>query len=169
MKLSVFAFSALLVLSTSMGMAQAKRSGAAVRDSERRQALQASAKEWVERYYLPQVRAVLDPIESYGVSVVEPRNVLPPDLGGPLNYTQVTVEVRITGWNYSHYTRHDRFSHFPSRGWVQCRLQQKLWAHIDSRGNPTKIMKGQTASALVACGSSGFFPPEYHGIERPRF
>ncbi len=160
---------ALSVLLSSAAFAQQKRSGFAVQDSVRRKALQASAQEWFERDYLPKVRQVLNPIDSYGVSVIEPRSVLPPDLGGPLNYVQVTIEARISGWNYSHYRSHGSFSHFPSPGFAECRLQQKVWAHINAQGYPTKLMKGQTSSGLVACGSSGFFPPEYHGIQRPRF
>ena len=157
----------LLVLLAS-GAAFAQKSKV-TQDSLRRQALQASAKEWFERSYLPRVASVLNPIESYGVSVTEQGNVLPPDLGGPLNYVQVMVEGRITGWNYSRHRSHHSFSRFPEYGWTQCILKQKLWAHINAQGRPTKLMKNQSASSLVACGSSGFFPPEYHGIERPRF
>jgi hypothetical protein len=168
-----------MVFSASFSLAQskskpavkppAKRSNFAVQDGIRRQALQASAKEWFEKNYLPRVAQVLSPMESYGVSVTEPSVILPPDLGGPLNYIQVVIDARITGWNYSNYRYHGSFSSFPERGWVQCRLQQKLWANINEQGFPVKIMKNQAASSLVACGSSGFFPPEYHGIQRPKF
>lgn len=161
-----YAFVLLTLLASGSSFAQKSR---VTQDSLRRQALQASAKEWFERSYLPRVAAVLSPIDSYSVSVVEPSNVLPPDLGGPLNYTQVTIEARITGWNYSRYHSHGSFSRFPDPGLAQCILKQKLWAHIDGQGRPRKLMKNQSASSLVACGSSGFFPPEYHGIQRPRF
>ncbi|KYG66522.1 hypothetical protein AZI86_05605 [Bdellovibrio bacteriovorus] len=158
----------LMVIFLASGAAFAQKSKI-TQDSLRRQALQASAKEWFERNYLPRVANVLNPIESYSVSVTEQANVLPPDLGGPLNYVQVIVEGRISGWNYSRYHSHGSFSRFPEYGWAQCILKQKLWAHINAEGRPTKLMKNQAASSLVACGSSGFFPPEYHGIQRPRF
>lgn len=166
--ISILALTLSFLISTG-AYAQQKRSSFAIQDSARRQALQASAKEWFEKDYLWKVRQVLNPVESYSVTVVEPRSVLPPDLGGPLNYVQVTIEARMSGWNNSHYRSHGSFSHFPSPGFAECRLQQKVWAHINAQGFPTKIMKGQASSGLVACGSSGFFPPEYHGIQRPRF
>lgn len=161
-------FLAILTISD-VALAQKKRSSFAIQDSLRRQALQASAKEWFERNYLPYVSQVLNPIDSYGVSVTEPSQILPPDLGGPLNYIQIVVEGRINGWNYTRYHRHGRFSQFPPYGEAQCRLKQKLWAHVNSQGFPTKIMKGQAASSLVACASPGLLLPEYHGIERPRW
>jgi hypothetical protein len=158
-----------LILFSGVAWTQTKKSSFAVQDGARRQALQLSAKEWFEKNYLPKVRQVLNPIDSYGVTVTEPRTILPPDLGGPLNYIQVVIEARINGWNYSDYRYHRSFSSFPTRGWVQCRLQQKVWANVNAQGFPVKIMKSQEASSLVACASSEFFPPEYHGIQRPKF
>lgn len=151
----------------------AKSRNELVQDSQRRQVLQKSAQSWFERNVLPSLGGTLDSISSYGVSVKERGVALPPDLGGPREMVQVTLEAQFSGWmdrgyrsGYSnrHYgrrydNRHGRWRGFPDYGdagyggTVNCYFSQKLWASIDGRGRPLKIRNGQRPVYIVACRS----------------
>lgn len=125
-----------------------------IRDSQRRKALAASAQAWFDQQVRPRIQ--LSSVSGGQVMVQEPTTVLPPDLGGPLNFVQVTVEARFSGWSDGF----DRFSRFPDRGFVDCRFEQKLWAHLDSDGRPIRIRAGQAALAPIACASPGYLWPD---------
>lgn len=141
----------------------------AVKDSQRRAQLQRSAQSWFESQVLPHLRQNLRSIDGYGVSVVEPRATLPPDLGGPKDLVEVLVQARFSGWMDEGHRRFDRYDYgLPDYGPVNCRFEQRLWAEIDARtGKPLRIMKRQRAVLIYACASSGLeWPDEYRSRRR---
>jgi len=139
-----------LLLSVSFS-AFAQSRDSLVRDSQRRAELQASAEEWARSQVLPQARMALESVNDFGVFVTEPRTALPPELGGPREMVEISLDIRFSGWAYDRGFSRGRFSHFPERGFAQCRVQQKLWAKINSQGRPTRLVPGQRAKALIAC------------------
>lgn len=141
---------------------------AAIQDSLRRQGLQKSADEWARRYVLPQIRGSVRSVHSFGVIVREPKNTLPPDLGGPIHFVKIQVEVRVNATldRYDRYYDSRYYGGFPDSG--ECRVIQNIWAHVDKSGRPIKVMANQAPVNAVACMSPGV-PPRYHDDSNYRF
>lgn len=152
-----FVFVLFILLTFQTARAQQSSRQDLIRDSQRRQALQASAKSWFERNVLRGIKSSLTSLDGYGVSVREPKVVLPPDLGGPKNHVHVILEARFSGWIERGYRYDRRFPGFPEYGPVNCRFQQKLWADVDPRnGRPTRITPGQSAQLMFGCASMDY-------------
>lgn len=124
-----------------------------VRESQRRQKLKISATEWFEVSVLEALH--LDSIQSFGVAVREPQVTLPPSLGGPKDFVKVLVSVHFSGWMASYRGSFARgYRGLPDHGFVNCRFEQKLWAHVQPQsGRPTRIVKGQRPELIFYCAS----------------
>jgi hypothetical protein len=140
----------MLVLILSLVLAQ---SGSSAKfdprdDYARRQRVQQSAEAWFRREVAPAIsgRPSLREIRSFGVTVKENSNVLPPDLGGPRpgSPVEVTVQVFISG------TADDY--RWGQRA-VQCRISQRLLAKNNGRGLPDSIRPNQPLRTPLACAS----------------
>lgn len=132
-------------------------------DYARRQRLQQSAEAWFRREIAPVIsgRPSLRVIHSFGVTVKENSNVLPPDLGGPRpgSPVEVVVQVSISGTADDH--------RWGQRA-VQCRISQKLLAKNNGKGLPDSIRSNQPLRTPLAC-ASGMSPGENWGRPRPGY
>ncbi|NCN41762.1 hypothetical protein GW916_11005 [bacterium] len=128
-----------------------------VRDSQRQQALKASAKIWFERKVLPHLRSQLHSLDQYDVQVQEPVVVLPPSLGGPIKYTQVLLRAQFSG--FAERTRRHGFKSrygLPEYGPVNCRFEQRLSAEVDPKsGKAVRILSKESPQLFYACASPG--------------